>query len=119
MLESIEYKGYNINVEYDEDVSFDPSNFDALNDEELEVLSTQQLNGDVYGYAVKNNEGDEVDSCWGFYGYDHEKSGLMEYAKNAVDCDILCNRRIKLEKLKELIKNSVAIEKRGVILASL
>lgn len=37
--------------------------------------------GDVYGYVI---DGDG-DSCWGFYGDDHEKSGLLEQARSAVD----------------------------------
>jgi hypothetical protein len=27
------------------------------------------LSGDVYGYAIKDGDGETVDSCWGFYGY--------------------------------------------------
>lgn len=30
----------------------------------------QYLSGDVYGYVIEDEEGDVVDSCWGFYGYD-------------------------------------------------
>jgi hypothetical protein len=52
----------------------------------------QYLTGEVYGYSIeptdKNKSIECDDSCWGFYGYDHEKSGLMEYAKNAIDCAI-------------------------------
>ena len=44
------------------------------------------ITGSVYGYEVKDAKGEEVDSCWGFFGSDHEKSGLMEGAKNAIDC---------------------------------
>lgn len=46
------------------------------------------LTGSVYGYEVKDAEGEEIEhgACWGFFGYDHETSGLMEYAKNAIDC---------------------------------
>lgn len=39
------------------------------------------VRGAVYGYVV---DGDG-DSCWGFYGDDHEKSGLLEQARSAVD----------------------------------
>ena len=45
----------------------------------------QYLRGDVYGYTIETKDG-FVDSCWGFYGDDHEKSGLLEHAHNAVDC---------------------------------
>lgn len=38
--------------------------------------------GDVYGYVIDSNG----DSCWEFYGDDHEESGLLEHAQNAIDC---------------------------------
>jgi len=28
------------------------------------------LSGDVWGFVIKDHNGDEVESCWGFYGYD-------------------------------------------------
>ena len=46
------------------------------------------IRGDVYGYKIENAEGEEIDSCWGYYGYDHETSGLMESAKGAIDYHI-------------------------------
>lgn len=30
----------------------------------------QYLSGDVWGYVIKDEEGEEVDSCWGYYGTD-------------------------------------------------
>lgn len=38
--------------------------------------------GDVYGVVI----GDHVDSCWGFYGSDHDASGLADAAKGLADC---------------------------------
>lgn len=46
---------------------------------EVEVYD-QYLRGDVYGYRLEDADGNEIDACWGFYGYDHEKSGLLECA---------------------------------------
>jgi len=46
------------------------------------------LTGNVYGYQIVNPAGEDRDSCCGYYGSDHEKNGLLEAAKNAVDCDI-------------------------------
>jgi hypothetical protein len=46
------------------------------------------LTGNVYRYTIELPDGTEDDSCGGYYGSDHEKSGLMEAAKNAVDCAI-------------------------------
>jgi hypothetical protein len=41
------------------------------------------LNGEVYGYVVKNKAGDVFDSCWGFYGLkyavDEAESMLKDY----------------------------------------
>jgi len=49
----------------------------------------QFIRGDVYDYSVVNPEDDEsIDSCTGFYGSDWESNGLMEYAKNAIDCQV-------------------------------
>jgi hypothetical protein len=52
--------------------------------------------GDVYGIAeILRPDGTEAPdgSCWGFYGSDHEASGLMEHCRNSVDCD----RRKRME----------------------
>ena len=52
------------------------------------------LQNQVYGFIVKKNgvtidedgEIDDVlDSCLGFYGYDHKKSGLLDHAEDAID----------------------------------
>lgn len=34
-------------------------------------LYDQYLTGDVWGYVVYGDDGEELDSCWGFYGYDY------------------------------------------------
>jgi hypothetical protein len=57
--------------------------------------------GDVYGVAsihrpaTLDDDGDEVEgeeiddgSCWGFYGSNHDKSGLMEHCKSMVAYDL-------------------------------
>lgn len=48
--------------------------------------------GDVYGVTVErlvsngddDAEWEEVESCWGFYGYDDERSGLASFVRDAV-----------------------------------
>jgi hypothetical protein len=39
------------------------------------------LRGNVFGYKVLDEDDEIIDSCWGFYGYDHEESGLLEQAR--------------------------------------
>jgi len=29
------------------------------------------LTGDVWGFTVEDTDGEEIESCWGFYGYDY------------------------------------------------
>lgn len=42
----------------------------------------QFLRGDVYGYVIENEQGEHIDSCWGFYGIEHvteEAKRMAEY----------------------------------------
>jgi hypothetical protein len=50
------------------------------------------LTGSVYWYSVVDSEGEDIDSCGGFYGHDHEKSGLLEHAKAEIDAYIKNNK---------------------------
>lgn len=68
--------------------------------------------GDCYGYRIEFP--DDEDSCWGFYGTDHEKSGLLEYAKNAIDCHIEYERKQHFARIKKLIKAHVPLIYRPV-----
>lgn len=70
------------------------------------------INGNVYYYSIEDSEGLNIDSCGGFYGWDFENNGLMEYAQNTIDCYIREDRKKKQIKLKELIKNKVALQYR-------
>jgi len=59
------------------------------------------LTGMVFGYDVVCDFcGQSIDSCWGFYGDDHEKSGLLDYAKEA-ECPcknrVLFRQELKME----------------------
>lgn len=69
--------------------------------------------GDVYGYNVEENG----DSCWGFYGDDHEKSGLLEEARSNIDCYLEAKKKERENKLKTLISNKVPLTKREELLA--
>ena len=62
---------------------------------ELEVKSMDEyLTGDVYGYVLKDKKGDEIDSCWGFYGSNVAVNGILDQA------DITKRELVKV--LKEL-----------------
>jgi hypothetical protein len=69
------------------------------------------ITGQVYSYKVEEDDIEDEDSinecCGGFLGYDHEKSGLLEYARNAIDCHIKYKEE---EKKKEEINNGIQLE---------
>ena len=79
------------------------------------------LTGNVYGFKVlapnEEDEFNELDSCWGYYGYDHEKSGLMEQAKSFVDYHVEEQRKAKQHRVKELVKNKVPLEHRVALVS--
>lgn len=47
---------------------------------EVEVYD-QYLTGDVWGYVIEDEHGEEVDSCWGFYGYENCKEQARSQAE--------------------------------------
>lgn len=44
--------------------------------EEIEEYD-QYLRGDVYGFVIETPDGEHVDSCWGFYGFDYCKEEAL------------------------------------------
>jgi len=54
----------------------------ALSMLETEVkVYDQWLTGDIWGYFIENDEGDDLDSCWGFYGSDEVEAAAKEAAE--------------------------------------
>jgi len=43
------------------------------------------VSGDVYGFRVLDKDGEEEDSCWGFYGDDFRTNGLYDYVGNLME----------------------------------
>lgn len=86
--------------------------------------------GDVYGYIVErapldpqeredSDAWEEIDSCWGFYGDNPEKSGLAESALSAIEYDKRARKAARLGKLKELIRANAPLAARQSILAAM
>jgi len=69
------------------------------------------LSGNVYGYIIEDKEGNNLSSCWGFYG-DIEESGILSEAK--AEAEAIAEERMKkhLLKLKGQIKRKAPLEKR-------
>lgn len=71
----------------------------------------QYLTGTVYGYIVENENGEQVESCWGFYG--ESKDCLQEGIKVAESL-IRYDLKRHINKVKQYIINKVPLEKRMI-----
>lgn len=65
-------------------------------------IYSQYLKGNVYGYIIEDPDGDEVNSCWGFY----EQDDCLDEAKRMVDWYIECEER-EAEERYNTIKDSL------------
>jgi hypothetical protein len=48
----------------------------------------QYLRGEVYGIIIEDQNGQQYDSCWGFYGYDYAKreaASMLKACQKAVE----------------------------------
>jgi DNA-binding Lrp family transcriptional regulator len=43
----------------------------------------QYLNGDVYGFKIEDENGEELNSCYGFYGTDFKTNGMLDHIDNS------------------------------------
>jgi hypothetical protein len=66
----------------------------------------QYLTGEVYRFEVEDC--DDAD-CGGFFGDNHEASGLLDHAKSSIDAEIKWRVGKRVEKLKEYIKAKVPV----------
>lgn len=64
--------------------------------------------GDVYIFTIEETD----DCCGGFYGTDHEKSGLLDHARSSIDCYLSYLNEKKVNKVKQLITARVPLQYR-------
>lgn len=77
---------------------------------EIEELG-HWANGEVYRLVIPELDFD----CGGFYGWDHEASGLLEYAREEIDAELKKRRKAHFERLKQLIRSKVALQYRPAL----
>lgn len=75
----------------------------------------QYLRGDVYGYDIEGEDGESLDSCWGFFGFDYVRQQALE----ALEYWVEEYRRAHLEQVKVFIKHKVPLDKRMDLLRPL
>jgi len=40
------------------------------------------ISGEVYGFIIEDEDGNHIDSCFGFYGFDIKTNGMLEYIQD-------------------------------------
>jgi hypothetical protein len=70
---------------------------------EIETYN-QYLSGDVYGYSISKN-GEEISSCWGYYGQDY----CLTEAKAVVDDEIIRSIVNHSQRVKKWIKSKTPL----------
>ena len=58
----------------------------------------QYIRGDVYGFQVEDEDGNHIDSCYGFYGDDFLTNGIKEH----IDASLFGGEEKLVELLKEI-----------------
>ena len=56
----------------------------------------QYIEGEVYGFVALDGNGDEIDSCWGYFG---DVEYCIESAKESIDYEV--NKREQYERITE------------------
>jgi hypothetical protein len=69
------------------------------------------LTGNVYGFNIHGIDAPD-NSCWGFYGDDHETSGLLDMARQLIDGHIEAVTRSHVGKWKVQIQKRAPLERR-------
>lgn len=79
-MKTIEYRGFVIEIQYDQDANDPRKEFDFYTPEEVQAWR----DGEVYGWIAKE-KGQYIGSCWGYYG---DLDYCIQSAKDCVDHQI-------------------------------
>ena len=76
---------------------------------EIEIFDSY-CRGEVYGYVVEDEEGEHIDSCYGYYGDEGMKDAIFE-AKDTIDSVLKARERENIKKMREALKKHIAKRK--------
>lgn len=78
---------------------------------ECEVQTfSDAVSGNVWGYEITDENGDDLDSCWGFIGDAYSQDDyIWQEARSVVDHQVKRNRKKRIARLKEMILNKVPL----------
>lgn len=71
---------------------------------EVETLD-MYYTGDVYGFVIEDENGDEVDSCWGYFGSEYIDKDLIPECKSIIDSMIEKRQKTHDERIEKVKAN--------------
>ena len=74
---------------------------------EVETLD-MYYTGDVYGFVIEDENGDEVDSCWGYFGSEYIDKDLIPECKSIIDSMLERREKVHNERI-ETVKANIAM----------
>jgi len=72
---------YIVTDKTNEEIGATEDRFEDIIKGEIETYN-KYANGEVYGFKLYDEDGNEIDSCWGFYDIEHIKEHLPEEWEN-------------------------------------
>ena len=84
--------------------------------DEVEYFSAW-AEGQTYGFVKYDRYGDEVDSCWGFIGYDAVQNGMVDYAGMLEETSMSLDDWVELMELEDDEEDEIIDEVLGGLTA--
>lgn len=72
----------------------------------------EYFTGEVYGYVIEDQQGEDIGSCWGFFGSNNRNSGLLESAESEIDHHIETTLKKHIAQRKAQMKAHTPLDKR-------
>lgn len=84
------------------------ADYNEIIESDVELVDNY-IRGEVYCFLIKNSNNDIIDTCSGFYGCDHDKSGLLDEAKSIINAIIESNVKKHFKRIKSYIFHKVPL----------
>ena len=81
-------------------------------EEEIEIFDSY-CKGEVYGFVVEDEEGEHIDSCYGYYGDEGMKDAISE-AKDTIDSVLKAREMEEIKHRRDALKKHIAKRKQEI-----
>ena len=79
---------------------------------EIEIFDSY-CKGDVYGFVVEDEEGEQIDSCYGYYGDVGMKDAIVD-AEDSIDCELERRKKAERMAMRDALKKHIAKRKHEI-----